>query len=74
MPRYANDPRWITAKFRSNCSTTTCRKLIAKGDRIFYYPSCKSVKCTECGEAASAEFEAAKADEDFMSAQFPSYH
>lgn len=70
MPRYANDPRWITAKFRGKCHAATCQAVILKGDRIFYYPSSKSARCQACGDAESATFEAAKADEAFMNSMF----
>lgn len=70
MPRYAADPKWITAKFSGKCHATTCHALIRKGERIFYYPSSKSARCQACGEAASREFDAAKADEEFMNSMF----
>jgi hypothetical protein len=57
------DPRWITAKFKSTCST--CGGRILAGERIFYYPQSRSVMCNkyDCGGKASREFEAMAADE-----------
>ena len=65
MPRYSNDPRWITAKFDSTCGRRECQGPIKKGQRVFYYPSSRSCYCEkdECGGQASRDFEAAAADE-----------
>lgn len=53
---YSGDPRWITAKFSSNCSH--CGKKINRGDRIFYYPRTKSVFCEgpSCGKHCERDF------------------
>jgi hypothetical protein len=40
---------------------------VKKGDRIFYYPRTKTVLTGPEAEQASREFEAAAADEDFLS-------
>lgn len=64
MPRYALDPRWITARFDSKCQ---CGKAIRRGTRIFYYPNGKTALCADCSQKASAEFSAAAADEAMMS-------
>lgn len=62
MSRYALDPRWITARFNSLCK---CGKIIKKHARAFYYPNGRTCLCEECGHAASGEFAAAVADENF---------
>lgn len=49
---YANDPRWITAKYNSTCF---CGKEIKKGDRCYYYPSGKKVACEDCGHKNEME-------------------
>lgn len=36
MPRYQNDPRWIKARFESECSETG--NTIKKGDTCLYFP------------------------------------
>lgn len=64
MPRYSLDPRWIIAKFPSDCST--CRAPIRKGARIFYYPNGKTALCEKCGTPAAAKFDAEAHDEAFM--------
>ena len=40
MPRYQNDPRFITARFNSTCPETG--KEIRKGDECAYYPCCRT--------------------------------
>lgn len=64
MPRYCLDPRWITARFASNCPQ--CRKPIRKGSRVFYYPNGKKALCETCGTPAAAKFEADCHDEAFL--------
>lgn len=62
--KYRNDPRWLYAKFASQCAG--CKEPVNKGDEVFYYPSAKSVygaKCG-CGQDRCGEFEAAAFDED----------
>ena len=69
MPRYSRgggsaDPRWITARFASQCSR--CGGVIRAGARVFYYPATKTVLCNvneDCGAKASREFDAMAADE-----------
>lgn len=68
MPRYALDPRWITAKFASDCSD--CRKPITRGSRIFYYPNGKKALCETCGTPASAKFQAEAQDESFLTRSY----
>ena len=70
MSRYSYDPYWLTARFPSKCSKCGCD--IKKGARIFYYPRGKSALCEkdECGGQASRDFNAAKADEEFMTGSF----
>lgn len=67
MPRYARDPRWLTARFESKCSGKNCNATIKKGEQAFYYPSTKSILCKkeECGVQAARDFEAATQDEAF---------
>lgn len=59
------DPYWLTARFNSKCSNPKCGREIKKGERAFYFPNGKSIRCDrdECGGQASRDFEAAKADE-----------
>jgi hypothetical protein len=54
--RYRNDPKWISAKFVSQCKK--CNRSIKKGEDIFWYPSTKSVYCNDsnCGQACSKDF------------------
>jgi len=70
MPQYANDPRWITARFDSFCKR--CKRKIAKGEQVFYYPMGKFVYCNHenCGQKESRAFIASAQDEDFMNGQF----
>ena len=57
---YRNDPRWISARFISQCK---CGTSIRKGERVFYYPLVKQALCEVCGTPAAREFEAMSADE-----------
>ena len=66
MSRYSRDPYWLNARFASQCQ---CGKPIAKGERIFYYPSTRAALCPSCSDQAAGEFAAAAADEAFMSGQ-----
>lgn len=63
VPRYANDPRWITAKFAGECRR--CKRLINKGEQVFYYPKDRATFCdaATCGKKESADFNAMAADE-----------
>lgn len=62
MARYSNDPRWVEARFPGKCAR--CGASIAKGARAFFYPSSRSLYCAgDCGDEASADFEAAAFDE-----------
>jgi len=63
--RYSRDPYWLQARFASKCRK--CGAQIKRGERIFYYPIEKTAYCEKCGQAASAEFDAAAMDEAFLS-------
>ena len=63
MTYYRNDPYWLQAKYPSRCAG--CGQTIVRGERIFYYPKGKFVLSRACADAASREFESARADEDF---------
>ena len=74
--RYAGDPYWTTARFASRCQRMTngplnamCAASIRKGDRVFYYPASRSVRCEACGEHAAADFNAHAFDEDVYASQ-----
>jgi len=41
------EPKWITAKFKSNCR---CGTKLNKGDSILYIPQMKKAFCCECGD------------------------
>jgi hypothetical protein len=64
---YSGDPYWTSARYRSTCRK--CGKAIGKGSQIFYYPNGKYVLCHECGQPASAEFNCAAQDKDFLNSQ-----
>lgn len=62
---YSRDPFWLTTKYSGECKQ--CHRPIARGEKAFYYPIGKRLLCDgPCGQAASADFEMGKADEDFM--------
>jgi hypothetical protein len=61
-PTRFSDPHWTTARFASAC--VKCRKRIARGDTIFYYPLSKEVYCEDCGKPEAAATSAAIFDED----------
>ena len=65
MTNYRKDPRYMTARFASQCDG--CQGEILKGDSIFYYPNGRSAYGEKCGCAATqaADFEAARMDEEF---------
>ena len=64
---YKGDPYWTTARFNS---TDKNGKPVKKGDRIFYYPQTRTVLTGTEADAASAEFSASVADEDFYNSQY----
>ncbi|MDD3875800.1 MAG: hypothetical protein PHT69_04210 [Bacteroidales bacterium] len=68
MKTYANDPRQIAAKFNSKCSK--CKKVLLKGQQIFYWPSDKSVLCFDCGQDDYNAFLSSKQDEAFYNGEF----
>ena len=61
MRKYKGDPYWTTARFNS---TDKNGNPVKKGDRIFYYPRCKTVLTGDAAEKASADFNCAAADEE----------
>lgn len=63
MTKYARDPYWTTARFPS---TDANGRPVRKGDRIYYYPSTKTLLSDAEAKKASAEFESAKMDEATM--------
>lgn len=64
MPRYRQDPRWITLKYAARCSK--CGESIAKGARAYWYPGSRSIYGDACGCARDQErdFESHRQDED----------
>lgn len=64
MARYSGDPYWMTAR-RDSASANKDGTPIRRGDRIFYYPRSRQAFVGREAEAASADFEACAADEDF---------
>jgi hypothetical protein len=67
MKRYALDPYWMTARYPGTCRQ--CGRTIKRGERAFYYPNGKHLFCAtgrDCGQVASADFDAAANDEAFM--------
>lgn len=63
MRHFPRDPHWLDARFRSVCDK--CHAEIKPGERIFYYPSTKTVLCDmpACGQAAADDFSACLFDE-----------
>lgn len=57
------DPYWTTARYSGECRR--CKAPIKRGDRIWWYPNGRAAYCAAdaCGQACSAEFSAAAADE-----------
>ena len=64
---YSRDPMWIKARFGSACG---CGARVGKGQRVFYYPLQKQTLCVKCSEAAAADFELHRQDEESMTALF----
>ena len=64
MATYRDDPRWITTRYACTCAR--CKRTIARGERMYYYPASKSTYCNHsaCGRQEAAEFEGMKADEE----------
>ena len=67
MSKYKGDPYWTVARFNS---VDSIGRPVKKGDRIFYYPKTKTVLTGAEADAASAEFSASAADEDFYQSQY----
>ena len=63
MASYSKDPRWIVVRYSKRCKE--CDRFIAMGDRAYYYPLGMVLYCAVCGQSRAAEFNAAKADEEF---------
>lgn len=61
---YAGDPRWIKARYSGTCAK--CHEAFGRGADVFYYPKGKKTYSGACADAASRDFAAAVADEDFM--------
>ena len=55
-------PRWITARFNSNCD---CGAAIRKGEPAFYYPTSRTIYGSRCGcsEAVGNDYDARMFDE-----------
>jgi len=54
------DPYWMTAKYAGKAKDGTPFK---KGDKVFYYPSTKSILAGEAADRAAEEFQGAVDDE-----------
>jgi recombinational DNA repair protein (RecF pathway) len=65
MTTYKDDPRRITAKFKSHCSG--CGEPVNKGETLYYWPRTKNALCEKCGEPEYASFKESAMDEDFYS-------
>lgn len=61
------DPYWTTAKFDS---TQPDGSQVKKGDRIFYYPSSRTVLTGKAAEQAARDFQAAAQDEAFYTGSY----
>jgi len=66
MPRYNQDPYWLTLRFRGVCAR--CKRQLRRGERAFRSKD-GSLFCDkdECGGQESRDFSAAKMDEEFFS-------
>lgn len=67
MASYRGDPRWLRARFDSQCPG--CDATIRKGAQIWYYPPKRYHRggmalCEPCGAPMSREFYALAADEE----------
>jgi hypothetical protein len=62
MKRYSNEPRIINMKYPGSCKDCSCS--LKKGDRAFYWPLLKEVKCHDCGDQDYRDFLSNAADED----------
>lgn len=67
MPRYSNDPRWITARYAGTCSAKDCDKPIRKGDDVYHYPHprYRATYCAACSPSIAARAEAEMMAEDY---------
>jgi hypothetical protein len=67
MARYKGDPRWLEAKYAGKCTGNHGQRTqaIKRGDRVFYYPSSRTILAQPCGHAddASADFNSHTFDE-----------
>jgi len=60
--KYRNDPRSMTAKFKSTCSK--CQRPIPKDSKMYYWPASKTAMHEACGETDYNQFLLSKADEE----------
>ena len=60
MASYANDPRWINARYAGKDLHGTP---FTPGTRVLWYPKSKKILAGEVAEQAWRDFEAAKFDE-----------
>ena len=69
MPSKSNDPRWITARFVSECWADGCERAIRKNEDIFYFPIGKAVYGSRClhAQEVAARWESKKADDEAVS-------
>lgn len=56
------DPYWMTAKYAGKAKDGTSFK---KGDKVFYYPSTKTILAGDAADKAASEFQGAVDDERF---------
>ena len=59
------DPRWITAKFNSQCKE--CRQAVKKNSPAFWYPLTKTIFCEQCGSREYKTYVAITHDETMIS-------
>jgi len=66
MPRFARDPRWITARRSEVCALQSagCGRIVSPGERVFYYPATRSTYCVDCSPAVAARAELELAADD----------
>lgn len=71
MPRYRDDPRWITARYASKCHG--CETPLPKGARAYYFPRSRRIygaTCCDRAQTSSNDFAAAAFDEAHIADQF----
>lgn len=62
MRKYSLDPRFITAKFNSNCSK--CKTAIKAGEQILHSPADAKIYCNSCGTPIYQDFLSNAMDEE----------